>query len=69
MTEVGMPTMEAIKSATVIPALILGEQDNMGSITKGKYADIIATDENPLQNIKTLQNVTFVMKDGVVYKQ
>ncbi|AXE21654.1 amidohydrolase family protein [Runella rosea] len=69
MTEVGMPAMEAIKSATVIPALILGEQDNMGSITKGKYADIIATDENPLQNIKTLQNVTFVMKDGVVYKQ
>ncbi|WP_428655755.1 amidohydrolase family protein [Runella sp.] len=69
MTEVGMPAMEAIKSATVVPAQILGEQDNMGSITKGKYADIIATDENPLQNIKTLQNVTFVMKDGVVYKQ
>lgn len=69
MTEVGMPAMEAIKAATAVPAQILGEQDNMGSITKGKYADIIATDENPLQNIKTLQNVIFVMKDGVVYKQ
>ena len=69
MTEVGMPAMEAIKSATVVPAQILGEEANMGSISKGKYADIIATDENPLQNIKTLQNVTFVMKDGVVVKQ
>lgn len=69
MTEVGMPAMEAIKAATAVPAQILGEQDNMGSISKGKFADIIATDENPLQNIKTLQNVIFVMKDGAVYKQ
>ena len=44
MTEVGMPAMEALKSATVVPAQILGEQENMGSITKGKYADIIASD-------------------------
>ncbi len=69
MTEVGMPPMEAIKSATIVPAQILGEQNNMGSISQGKYADIIATDENPLQNIKTLQNVVFVMKDGIIYKQ
>lgn len=69
MTEVGMPPMEAIKSATIVPAQILGEEANMGSIEKGKYADIIATDENPLQNIKTLQNVIFVMKDGIVVKQ
>lgn len=69
MTEVGMPAIEAIKAATMVPASILGEQANMGSIEKGKYADIIATDENPLQNIKTLQNVVFVMKDGVVVKQ
>jgi imidazolonepropionase-like amidohydrolase len=68
MTEVGMPPMEAIKSATIVPAQILGEKDNMGSIEKGKYADIIATNENPVRNIKTLQNVVFVMKDGVVYK-
>lgn len=69
MTEVGMPPMEAIKAATIVPAQILGEQNNMGSISQGKYADIIATDENPLQNIKTLQNVVFVMKDGIIYKQ
>lgn len=68
MTEVGMPAIEAIKAATMTPAIILGEQANMGSIEKGRYADIIATDENPLQNIKTLQNVIFVMKDGVVVK-
>lgn len=51
------------------PTQILGEEANMGSVEKGKYADLIATDENPLQNIKTLQNVIFVMKDGIVVKQ
>jgi imidazolonepropionase-like amidohydrolase len=69
MVEAGMPAMEAIKSATVVPAEILGERANMGSIEPGKYADIVASDENPLEQIKTLQNITFVMKDGVVFKK
>ena len=69
MVEAGMPAMEAIKSATVVPAAILGMSDKFGTIAPGMLADIVATDENPLKNIKTMEAVSFVMKDGVVYKQ
>ena len=68
MVEAGMPPMEAIKSATVSAAAVLGMSDKIGTIETGKTADIVAVDENPLTNIKTMENVIFVMKDGVVYK-
>jgi imidazolonepropionase-like amidohydrolase len=67
MVEAGMPAMEAIKSATVVSAGILGMSDKIGTIEVGKLADVVATDENPLTNIKTMEKVSFVMKDGVVY--
>jgi imidazolonepropionase-like amidohydrolase len=69
MVEAGMPAMEAIKSATVVPAGILGMSDKVGTLETGKFADIVAVDENPLKNIATLAAVSFVMKDGVVYKE
>ena len=69
MLEAGMPAMEAIKSATVTASQLLGVSEKLGTIQSGKLADIIAVDENPLTNIKTLMNVMFVMKEGVVYKQ
>jgi imidazolonepropionase-like amidohydrolase len=69
MVEGGMSPIEAIKAATIVNASIMKMSDQIGSLEAGKVADIIATDENPLQNIKALENVTFVMKDGVVYKQ
>ncbi|WP_127122851.1 amidohydrolase family protein [Chryseotalea sanaruensis] len=69
MVEAGMPAMEAIKSATVVNAGVLGMADKVGTLENGKLADIVATDENPLKNIKTMESVSFVMKDGVVYKQ
>jgi imidazolonepropionase-like amidohydrolase len=68
MTEVGMPAMEAIKSATVHAADLLGISDRLGSIEKGKLADIIAVNGDPLKNIQALATMNFVMKDGVVYK-
>jgi imidazolonepropionase-like amidohydrolase len=68
MVEAGMPAMEAIKSATIIAAEVLGQKNNLGSVEAGKFADIIAVDENPVTNIRTLQNVVFVMKEGTVYK-
>jgi imidazolonepropionase-like amidohydrolase len=69
MVEGGMPAMEAIKSATIVSAGILGIADKIGTLENGKLADIVATDENPITNIKTLEKVTFVMKEGVIYKQ
>jgi imidazolonepropionase-like amidohydrolase len=68
MVEAGMPAMEAIKSATVVNAGILGMSDKIGTLEAGKFADLVATDENPLTNIKTMEKVSFVMKEGVVYK-
>ncbi len=68
MVEVGMKPMEAIKSATMESAKLLKITDKLGSIEKGKLADIVAVDENPLSNIKAMENVTFVMKGGKIYK-
>lgn len=69
MVEAGMPAMEAIKAATVVAAEVIGMSDKIGTLEAGKLADIVATDENPLRNIKTMEKVSFVMKDGVVYLQ
>ncbi|MEQ8524558.1 amidohydrolase family protein [Gracilimonas sp.] len=68
MTEVGMPVMEAIQSATITAATVLGLEHEIGSIEVGKKADIVATEENPIQDVTTLERVSFVMKDGVIYK-
>ena len=68
MIEAGMPAMEAIKSATVSAADLLGMKDQLGSIEKGKLADIVAVDGDPLKDPLVFGKVVFVMKDGVVYK-
>jgi imidazolonepropionase-like amidohydrolase len=69
MVEAGMPAMEAIKSATMNAADLLGISDRIGSIEKGKSADIIAVKGDPIKDIKVLSAMDFVMKEGVVYKQ
>lgn len=67
MTEAGMTAMHAIQSATVTNAIVL-QNEQIGSIEKGKFADIIAVDTDPTENINSLENIVFVMKDGVIYK-
>lgn len=69
MVEAGMSPMEAIQSATLVPARVLGVENKLGSIEKQKLADIIAVKGDPLKDISVLENVIFVMKDGQVYKQ
>jgi len=68
MTEAGMPAMDAIKSATISAATLLGVENILGSIQKDKLADIVAVDGDPLQDITVMGKVVFVMKDGKVYK-
>lgn len=68
MVEAGMPAMKTIQSATIVPAKILQMENQIGQIEKGFYADIIAVNEDPTKNIKAMENVTFVVKGGKVYK-
>ena len=68
MTEAGMPTMKAIQCATITNALLLEMDKKIGVLEAGYLADIIATNEDPIANVKTVTDVIFVMKDGVVYK-
>lgn len=67
MVEWGMSPMQAIQTATLSNATLFGIEDEIGSITVGKAADMVAVDGNPLDNIRELEDVDFVMKDGVVY--
>jgi imidazolonepropionase-like amidohydrolase len=68
MIEAGMPAMEAIVSATVSAADLLGESEDLGSIAPGKLADIIAVPGDPLTDPAEFGRVHFVMKGGQVYK-
>ena len=67
MVEAGMPVVEALQSATITNAELLGMGDELGQIKAGFFADIIAVKENPVKDVQTLEKVVFVMKDGVVY--
>ena len=69
MTEVGMPAVEAIQSATIVNAKVLEQENNLGQLAPGFYADIVASDQNALENIHTLEQISFVMKNGVVEKE
>ncbi len=69
MVQAGMKPDDAIKSATIEAAKLLRVGDELGQIKDGYIADIVAVDHDPLQDIKILQNVSFVMKEGVVYKK
>lgn len=69
MVKYGMTPMQAIKSATSVAASLLDMQDQLGTLEAGKLADIIAVSGDPLADISALQQVKFVMKAGVVYKE
>jgi imidazolonepropionase-like amidohydrolase len=69
MVKYGMTPMQAIQSATVNAADLIGHSELFGSITAGKSADIIAVSGDPLADIGELERVRFVMKEGRVYKQ
>jgi imidazolonepropionase-like amidohydrolase len=68
MTKLGLPSLEAIRAATTNAADLLGRQEDLGSIEKGKFADLIAVSGDPVADITQFENVKFVMKGGTVVK-
>jgi imidazolonepropionase-like amidohydrolase len=68
MVRYGMTPMQAIQSATSRAAELLDQSENLGSIEKGRYADLVAVDGDPLQDVSRLEHVRFVMKAGQVYR-
>ena len=66
MVQYGMPPIETIESATIKTAELLGIESDLGSIDEGKIADLIAVQGDPLKDINSMKNISFVMKDGVV---
>jgi imidazolonepropionase-like amidohydrolase len=65
----GQTPMQAIQSATINAATLIGKPEEFGSIAPGKYADIIAVNGDPLADVRVLEHVAFVMKEGKIYKQ
>jgi imidazolonepropionase-like amidohydrolase len=68
MTRYGMSNLQAIRAATTNAADLMGWADQIGAIEPGKFADMIAVDESPLEDIKQLEHVRFVMKGGAVVR-
>ena len=64
----GMPPMKAIQSATLEASKLLRIEDRLGTIETGKIADIVAVKGNPLDDIRIMRSVVFVMKDGIAIK-
>ena len=69
MVEGGMKPMETLQSATITNASILKMENQIGQLSEGFLADIIAVNDNPIEDIHTMENVVFVMKNGVIYKK
>lgn len=68
MVEAGMPPLEAIRAATLYGAAVMGWGDRLGVVEAGKLADIVAVPGDPVRDIGVMTRVSFVMKDGTVYK-
>jgi imidazolonepropionase-like amidohydrolase len=66
--EYGMTPMQAIQSATLSAAGLLGWSDRLGTVERGKLADLVAIDGDPLTDIRCLEDIQFVMKEGIVYR-
>ena len=68
LVDAGMTPMEAIHAATVNGAANLDKSDVLGTVEPGKYGDLVAVKGDPLSDIKELEDIDFVMKEGVAYK-
>ena len=63
-----MTPLQALRSATIAPATMLGVEDDVGTLEPGKYADIVAVGRDPVQDISALDDIRLVMKGGEIYR-
>ena len=68
MVERGMTPMQAIQAATISAADLIGWKSKVGQLAPGYYADLVAVSGDPVADVRTLENVAFVMKGGLIYK-
>jgi len=68
MVQLGLTPVQALQAGTVNAAELMGWSDRVGAVRAGMFADMVAVQGDPLQDIRLLQHVQFVMKDGVIYK-
>lgn len=68
MVRYGMTPMQAIQSATIRAAELLGKEETLGSVRLGRFADLVAVKGDPIQDIRVLENLTHVMKDGKIVR-
>jgi imidazolonepropionase-like amidohydrolase len=66
--EAGMTDLQALRTATVEAARMLGAEADLGSVTPGKYADLIAVDGDPTRDVRALRTISWVMKGGEVVR-
>jgi imidazolonepropionase-like amidohydrolase len=69
LVELGMSPLQAIQTSTIHASKLIGWQDKVGQIRAGQFADLVAVADNPLKNIRTLEDVRFVMKGGKIEKR
>ena len=69
LVEAGLTPLEALRTATLNPARVLGLSDSLGSIEPGKLADLVLLDANPLENIRNTQKIGAVLADGHLYRR
>lgn len=68
MAEAGMKPIDVIRAATYHASMLLGENDSLGTVTEGKFADLVAVKGDPIADIQAMTQLAFVMKDGKVYR-
>ena len=68
LVDLGMPPLDALRAGTSVDAELLGIQNRIGTLEAGKLADIVVIPGDPIQNIRQVEKITFVMKEGVIYK-
>jgi imidazolonepropionase-like amidohydrolase len=67
LVETGLSNYEALKTATINPAIFMAKQSHYGSVSIGKYADMIILEKNPLANIENIKAIKFVILKGEIY--